>query len=261
LNPRILDHFLSTDWEKNRKFFIDHINLKGEIIMGEKALLERIEKLENQIRQLQDIEDIKNLQKAYGYYIEHWMAPEIIDLFADGPDVALTLAAGTYLGKEGVKRYFERHDNNNPEFLHQVMQLSGIITVDPDGKRAKGRWYGFGAVAIPGDNGIREAFMGGIYMGEYIKEDNIWKFEKLRFDQIYTGAPAVGWVAPERVAKAKLLSNLTFLEADIPRTVSAKYPSGYICPFHYKHPVTGKETSEGIRNSNIKKATEGLKTD
>lgn len=229
--------------------------------MSEKALLERIEKLENQIRELRDIEDIKNLQKAYGYYIEHWMAPEIIDLFSDGPDVSLTLAAGTYLGKEEVRRYFESRDNNNPEFLHQVMQLSGIITVDPDGKRAKGRWYGFGAMAIPGENGVREAFMGGVYMGEYIKEENIWKFEKLRFDQIYTAAPAVGWVAPERAIKTYSQTNSTALEADIPRTFSPRYPSGYICPFHYRHPVTGKETSEGIRNSNLKTVTEGLKTE
>lgn len=229
--------------------------------MSEKELLERIEKLERQLRELRDIEDIKNLQKAYGYYIEHWMAPEIIDLFTDGPDVSLTLAAGTYLGKEGVRRYFEHQDNNIPEFLHQVMQLSGIISVNPNGKQAKGRWYGFGAVAFPSDNGVREAFMSGIYTGEYIKEDNVWKFEKLQFDQLYTGSPAVGWVDPDRVVKANLMANLSLPEADIPRTFSFKYPSGYICPFHYKHPVTGKETSEGIRNSNIRTATRVLQTE
>jgi hypothetical protein len=116
-------------------------------------------------------------------------------------------------------------------------------------------------VAIPSDKGVREAFISGIYTGEYIKEDNVWKFEKLRFDQLYTGAPAVGWVAPERVVKDNLMENLSLPEADIPRTFSIRYPSGHICPFHYKHPVTGKETSEGIRNSNIKKATGDVKTE
>lgn len=221
--------------------------------MSEKELLERIARLERQVTELRDIEDIKNLQKAYGYYIEHWMAPEIIDLFADGPEVALTLAAGTYLGKDGVRKYFEAQDDNNPEFLHQVMQLSGIVTVDPDGQHAKGRWYGFGAVAMPGDSGVRQVFMSGIYSGAYIKEDSLWKIEKLRFDQLYTGTPAVGWVAPERVAKDSTLANLPLPDADIPRTFYIKYPSGNICPFHYRHPVTGKETSEEVRNSALKK--------
>jgi hypothetical protein len=103
----------------------------------------RLKILEKQVRTLQDIEEIKTLQKAYGYYIEHWMSKEIIGLFSDGPDVTLTLAAGTYLGKKGVIKYFERMKDPSPEFLHQVMQLSGIVSVDPGGNTAKGRWYGF----------------------------------------------------------------------------------------------------------------------
>jgi hypothetical protein len=43
------------------------------------------------------------------------------------------------------------------------------------------------------------------------------------------------------------------LEADIPRIENSRYPSGYIIPFHYKHPVTGKETSEKKRNAASKK--------
>jgi hypothetical protein len=31
-----------------------------------------------------------------------------------------------------------------------------------------------------------------------------------------------------------------------------RYVSGYIFPFHYKHPVTGQETSENVRNSRLK---------
>ena len=30
------------------------------------------------------------------------------------------------------------------------------------------------------------------------------------------------------------------------------YPSGYILPFHFKHPVTGKSTSEVERNMRVK---------
>jgi len=221
--------------------------------MNEAELLKRIDTLEREVQRLKDIDAIKTLQRAYGYYIERWMAQEIIDLFSDGPDVSLTLAAGTYLGKEGVRKYFERADGSNPEFMHQVMQLSGIVTVDPGGKTATGRWYGFGAVAIPRGDGVSEMFMGGTYEGKYVKEEGIWKFKSLRFDAKYTATPARGWVSPDRLAKSGSVTpesrrGTTQLEADIPRTVSSRYPSEYRLPFHYKHPVTGKKTSEEERN-------------
>ena len=66
----------------------------------------RLEVLEKQVRILQDIEQIKKLQRAYGYYLEHWMLQELLDCFSDSPDVVLDLYPGTYLGKEGVKRYY-----------------------------------------------------------------------------------------------------------------------------------------------------------
>jgi hypothetical protein len=223
-----------------------------------KELEAKIKILENQLRSqekilrtLQDIEEIKKLQRAYGYYIEHWMAQEIIDLFSDSPDVSLTLAAGAYRGKEGVIGYFEHLKNKNPEFLHQVMQLSGIVDVDPDGITAKGRWYGYGAVALPMDKGVVQRFVSGIYECEYVKEDGKWKIKKLRFDQTYNATPARGWVKPERVVEVGPEESLPVFQADVPRAFSPRYPSGYIFPFHYKHPVTGKETSEGVRNSSI----------
>ena len=91
--------------------------------------------------------------------------------------------------------------------------------------------------------------MSGIYNSEYIKEDGKWKFKKLQFDLLYVSPLGQGWVRPDRVAVGPHQSTLPSLEADIPRSVNPRYPSGYIVPFHYKHPVTGKETSEQVRNS------------
>jgi hypothetical protein len=215
-----------------------------------KALENQVRSQEIRLRALEDTEAINRLQRAYGYYLEHWMAQEIIDLFSDGPDVALTLAAGTYLGKSGVKKYFERTKPNS-EFLHQVMQLSGIVDVSPDGKTAKGRWYGFGAIALPVSNGIKQSFMSGIYICEYVKEDAVWRFKKLQFDQFYNATPVEGWVKPERLAAVDIRQPSQLLEADIPRSYNPRYPSGYIVPFHFTHPVTRKSTSEGQRNSSL----------
>lgn len=73
------------------------------------------------------------------------MSEELIDLFSDSPEATLKIAAGEFRGKEKISRFFRGGGTNedvykqrtaNPYFLHQVMQLSPIIDVDPDGKRA-----------------------------------------------------------------------------------------------------------------------------
>jgi hypothetical protein len=204
-----------------------------------------------ELRTLKDIELINRLQRAYGYYIERWMSQEIIDLFTDGPDVSLTLGAGTFLGKEGVIRYFNNIKPSS-QFMHQVMQISGIVDVDPDGKSAKGRWFGWGSAALPANKGVRQNFFNGTYTAEYIKEAGIWKIKKLRFDQLYSAHPATGWVSPDQLVPDDAEGMFPRLKADIPRTFSPHYPCGYIYPFHFKHPVTGKETSERARNKALK---------
>jgi hypothetical protein len=101
---------------------------------------------EKKIQELEDIEAIKRLQCAYGYYLEHWLSDDIVDCFSNSPDVSATLVEGSYYGPEGVRKYF-RHDYDlPPTFLHQVMQVSPVITMDPDGIHAKGRWYGYGSI-------------------------------------------------------------------------------------------------------------------
>lgn len=216
----------------------------------------RITALEKQSRITQDIEEIKKLQRTYGYYIEQGMRDEIIDLFADGPDVALYLAGlGTFTGKEGVSRYFRSDYKQTPdaEKLTQVMQLSGVVDVDPDGLTAKGRWYGWGGFALPQGGGIRQLYLSGIYENEYIKEDCKWKINVIRHCITYAASPKAGWVKPERVAAIDPNSIMQEPKPDIPDSTQPRYPSGYIFPFHFKHPITGKETSEKARNTYFKK--------
>jgi hypothetical protein len=213
----------------------------------------RIKELENQVSRFRDLEAIRRLQKAYGYYLEHWMADAIVDLFSDSPDATLSLFAGIYIGKESIKRYFTREaPDRNPEFLHQVMQLSDIIDIAEDGKTAEGRWYGFGSVAFPTGKGVRPSAFSGIYTCEYAKEGGIWKIKKLKWNPIYMVAPAQGWVKAERIAAIDVEQPRKSAAPDKPREIDTRYPSGYIVPFHYKHPVTGKQTAEEQLNKSLK---------
>jgi len=229
--------------------------------MAEQELEKKVEVLEKQLetmadqmknlQTLLDIEEIKNLQKAYGWYLEHWMSREIIDCFSDSPDVIADFyPIGIWKGKEGVTRYFEREPDR--EFLHQIMQLSPIIHVSPDGKTAKGRWYGYGPIAMPMGGGVSELLHSGVYEMEYVKEDGIWKILKLSWRVNYIGTPGEGFVSPGRVAAIDPNYTPQMNKPDVALTGSStRYPSGYIYPFHYNHPVTGKKTSENELNARL----------
>jgi hypothetical protein len=222
-------------------------NLEKELGSLKKDLRDK----EKQIETLKDIEDIKNLQGAYGYYLENWMGPEIIDLFSKSPEVSATFIEGTYLGWEGVRRYFSKSGEPAPEFLHQVLQVNPVITVDPDGLRAKGRWYGYGTVGFSPLNGnINPTMMDVIYEMEYIKEKGIWKILKLAFQVqfFYNIRQLCGLTGAAPAGSGGSLK----VDPDIFAEYDTTYPSGHIYPMHFVHPVTGKVTSEAKRNAKLK---------
>jgi hypothetical protein len=209
-----------------------------------KTLKKQVKARDRQIQTLQDIEDIKRLQCAYGYYLEHWMSDEIIDCFSNSPEVSGTFVEGTYRGPEGIRRYFGKGRVRPPEFLHFVMQVSPVITVDKGGKTAHGRWYGYGTIFSRFTTPLDPTYMMVIYEMDYIKEDGVWKILKLRLNMHY--AYTSGRNPPP--ADAPRLK----LTPDVWAEYETGYPSGYIYPFHFKHPVTGKATSEAERNAALK---------
>jgi len=227
-----------------------------ELEIKVKALEDQVKTMGNQIKSLQtllDIEEIMKLQRAYGFYLEHWMFQEIVDCFSDSPDVAADLyPLGIWKGKEGIIRYFGQHKEYNPEFLHQIMQLSPIIHVDPDGKTAKGRWYGYGPIADPHGVTADELLHSGTYEMEYVKEGGIWKIKTLAWRVNYIATPGKGFVGFDREAVFGPKINFQGREPDVViKGKSTAYPSGYIYPFHYTHPVTGKKTGEDELNSKM----------
>jgi hypothetical protein len=224
--------------------------------MTVKELETKISQLENQVRELKDIEEIKNLQRAYGYYLEHFMSDEVVDCFSDSPDTLLDIFIGKFKGKKGVRKFLEgmltKEELKSPELLHMVMQISGIVHVEPDGKTAKGRWHGWGVIAMPRGGGVEQFFIHGIYEMEYVKENGVWKIKVCQFNRILFFPPGEGWVKAERVATRNPKKIAPF-SPDFAQTVDPSYGTGYIVPFHFKHPVTKKATSELKRNASRKK--------
>jgi hypothetical protein len=220
-------------------------------MMNIEELTAKVEYLEKKLQILEDTEEIKKLQRAYGFYLEHWMAEDIIDCFADGPDTELLVAAGHYIGKENIRDFFHHGQKGvevrraeNPEFLHQVMQLSGIVHVSEDGKTAKGRWYGFGANAFsaPG-NKINPGWMNGVYEVEYIKQDNRWKMKKVRWCMTFHAPWRTSFVPVERLTDERInrpyQRNPKLKPDGAPE--DTQWPSGFICPFHFDNPASGRK--------------------
>lgn len=214
-----------------------------------KNLKKQVKAKDKQIQRLEDVEAIKRLQCAYGYYLEHWMGEEIIDCFAKNPEASGTFVEGTYKGPEGIRKYFGRMKEVPPEFLHMVMQVSPVITVAEDGKTAYGRWYGYGGILSRATQPLDPAIMAVIYEMDYIKEDGVWKILKLRLLMHYAYPTRTPMPPPDGkdVPRPRMK-----LDPDEWAEYDTQYPSGYIYPFHFKHPVTGKPTTEAKRNAKLK---------
>jgi len=199
--------------------------------------------LEARVRRLEDIEAIRKLQYAYCFYIQHWQEEELIGLFSKSACIDMG-KGGLYQGEAGLKLFFgfSNHYNTTlkkapPEYLHQLMPLCGIIDVEVDGKTAKGRWYGFGVYAIPTKEQPKALFGTGIWENEFVKEDGVWKFKKLFYSLTFSTPYEEGWI---QTPVWKDRPEPRERPAPGPDTGSAPYPSGYIFPYHYINPVTGK---------------------
>ena len=116
------------------------------------------------------------------------------------------------------------------------MQHQGVITPDPDGKTARGRWYLIMIQARPIEAGgpARSVLGHGVYENEFIKEDGVWKFKKMLMSLHYRSPIAEGWASTPVVGEG--ISS----QADAPPTAYHPYPHIVEPPLHFKHPVTGK---------------------
>ena len=109
----------------------------------------------------------------------------------------------------------------------------------------------------------RPSIVGGLYEIDYIKENGVWKFWKIDWIiPLSIRIPAEAWTPVEELGKR--IANFNAPGADAPFVKGdPRFVSGYIFPFHYNHPVTGKPTSEKKKNakllSNVKAAEKAVK--
>jgi hypothetical protein len=136
---------------------------------------QRLQRLQFRVAGEEAIRAIKRLQYAYTHYVEAAQPGEITKLFAK--NATRSPADGVQsLGADGR--------------LNTVLFLSPVITLNADGKSAKGRWH---IIAMRGKYGESASWAGGIYENEYALEEGVWKISGEHYFPQYAGPYETGW--------------------------------------------------------------------
>ena len=214
--------------------------------MGIAELEAKMAKMENTIKDLssrltvtQDIQEIEKLQRIYGYLLDFQYHKDVVDLFSDDTESVEVAGRGIYLGKKGAERFFLTSQGapREPWQMAHHMQLQGVGNVNADGKTAFGRWHVlFMCVGGWGEPPKPTAAWGfGLYENTYVKENGKWLFKKLYFNRIFYTPFDQGWVKVPDMSRVRPPET-----ADLPSTTHHPYPAGYVIPFHFNNPITGK---------------------
>lgn len=202
--------------------------------IAQQSAAERLAAYRERVERLEDHDAVENLTAYFGYYFDKGLWDEVADLFAANGSFEYG-QRGVYIGKDRIRRALllfgpeglaEGHLNNH-------MMLQPIIEVAPDGHTATGRWQGMVQLAEPGANGVWGV---GIYENEYVKERGVWKLAKLHFYVTGLTDYDKGWMA----SALPMEGQSALFPPDRPPTHAYRtFPSAFIPPFSFAHPVTG----------------------
>jgi hypothetical protein len=184
------------------------------------------------VGRLEDRAAVEKLQRAYGYYVDKAMWPEISNLFAQNGTLEIG-GRGVFVGQQRVLDYLVTGLGPIGPQKGQVInhqQFQGIVDIAPDGATARGRW-----TALVMGTGV----WGDVtYENQYVKQGGIWKMAKLHAPFNMYALYKEGW---ETSAIPETRPDSFLPPPDLPPTVVLlTYPSFYVEPYHYPNPVTGK---------------------
>jgi SnoaL-like domain len=196
-------------------------------------LLRRVEALEIKARAAEDYVAICNLQAAYGYYVDKTLYDQAADLFSKNARLEIA-GRGLFIGQERVRQYLHALPKLEFGCVFNHMQLQPVISLDPDGHSARGRWRNFIQIGALG----REARWGeGTYENEYVREGGVWRISHLHFFTTFYVEFDKGW----RHGGVPLAGPLPGVEPDQALTVKYQaFPHVFVPPYHYANPVTGQ---------------------
>ena len=152
----------------------------------------RVAALEARVDQAESLRAIKRLQYAYGHYVEFGLWNDFADLFAD--DAVAHYPAGD-LDREAIRAlFFEQVGGGQLGLaegrLYPHFVLQPVVTLDPGGQTAHGRWH---VLTLLGGYGGTATWVDGVYENDYAREDGVWKISELRTYTVFSGGYETGW--------------------------------------------------------------------
>lgn len=199
-------------------------------------LRDRVTEMEQRVQRLKDREAIENLISVYGYYLDKNLWDQLTDLFTEDGTIEIS-QRGVYVGKKRIRESLELYGPQGlPHgYLHNHIQLQPVIHIAANGKTAWSRHRAVSQLGSLGKDGLTH---GGVYENEYRKENGVWKISN---DHVYTTFFAVYGKGLIAGARGAAMPSET-IPPDLPATeVYEAFPGVYLPPFHYRHPVTGRD--------------------
>jgi hypothetical protein len=201
------------------------------------ALDASLSALDARLVRLEDVVQLERLNSIYGYYLAHLQWDDLTGIFASTGTIEIAMR-GVYAGSASVRRNLNLYGQaTDSQFglQHNHMQFQPVITLAPDGSSARVRSR---ALSIMGQYERYSQWMGGVYENEYVKENGVWKIKSDQVFNTYFVPYTVGW----RDVQPRPPPGITATNPpDAPPTLPFEmYPSAFLPPFHYAHPVTGE---------------------
>jgi hypothetical protein len=196
----------------------------------------KLASLQREINLVEDRKAIERLQQQWGHYVSEGMAAEAAALFADGPTASIEYAQqGVYLGRARIEAFLRASGAKlAPGELRETPVMQAVMHVAPDGQTARARWRSLVLGGVHGQDGHWEE---GPYENEYVKQAGTWKISRLHWYTTMSSSYDRGWHRAPQPA----LGPLRELPPDLPPSVVYRsFPSFFLPPFHYAHPVTGR---------------------
>lgn len=209
--------------------------------------------LASELGRLKDVEAIRRVQYSYGYFMDKWLFPEIVDLFAE--DAEMRFLNGIFRGRAGAERLYGyagpgiRGPRDGLLFEHFFH--SDVIDVAPDRSRAQARFHCFLFIGV--HKSVQDQYPdwppqfweSGVYEHEYVRRDGRWLFKNFDYQITFQANYEEGWAnAPDEPLMVRPFPG-TYPEyptgPDELRDMPQQWPRATFKPFHYRHPVTGKE--------------------
>jgi hypothetical protein len=195
----------------------------------------KLASLQREVNLIEDRKAIERVQQLWAHYVSEGMATEAAALFSASPVASIEYAQqGVYLGRPRIEAFLKAGGARlQPGELRETPVMQAVIHVAADGMSAKGRWRSLVMGGIHGQDGIWQE---GPYENEYVKENGVWRISRLHWYMTVNSSYDKGW----HRQPFPITGPLRDLPPDRPPSVVYQsFPSFFLPPFHFLHPVTG----------------------